>query len=181
MKIAQIGEEILQQTAKAVTDAELASQDLMTFIEQLQETMLLAKGIGIAAPQVFDPRAIMIIASRPTSRYPEAPEMAPLVLINPVITAQSDITLLDWEGCLSVPGLRGEIARSQWVDVQYVNVNGEPQSQRFRDFLARIFLHEYDHLIGKTWLDHVKSTDQIMANDLWLENFNKPKSSTNSE
>lgn len=169
MKIALIGEQILKQIARPVTDAELTKKSLLAFIQQLQETMQQAKGIGIAAPQVFDPRAIMIIASRPTSRYPQAPEMAPLVLINPCVIAQSDNTVLDWEGCLSVPGLRGEVARSHWVEVQYVDAYGEQKLQRFEGFLARIFFHEYDHLIGKTWLDHVESTDNIMANEVWLE------------
>jgi peptide deformylase len=169
MKIALIGEQILKQIAKPVKNAEFSTKPLLTFIQQLKETMQQANGIGIAAPQVFDPRAIMIIASRPTSRYPQAPEMAPLVLINPSVKAQSDDNVLDWDGCLSVPGLRGEVLRSQWVEVQYVDASGEQKLQRFEGFLARIFLHEYDHLIGKTWLDHIKSTDNIMANDVWLD------------
>lgn len=95
--------------------------------------------------------------------------MPPLVLINPIVKAESDEIVLDWEGCLSVPGLRGKVGRSQWVEVQYVDAEGQQKLQQFDGFLARIFLHEFDHLIGKTWLDHVESTGNIMANDVWLE------------
>ena len=168
MKIAQIGEDILRQPARKVTDAEFADAELHAFSEDLLNTMTEANGIGIAAPQVFDERALMYIASRPNIRYPNAPLMEPLLLINPVITKQSDERVWEWEGCLSVPGLRGKIARPDWVEVHYQNLQGEPQQQRFSGFVARVFLHEYDHLIGLTWLDHITDSRQIMANEVWL-------------
>lgn len=171
MKIAQIGEQVLNIPARTVTDDEFNQPALEEFVESLQETMSAASGVGIAAPQVFDPRAIIIIASRPNARYPDAPLMEPLALINPQISTQSNEKTWEWEGCLSVPGLRGWIERSDWVEVQYRSQNGEVLLQRFEGFVARIFLHEYDHLIGKTWLDHIQSTDHIMANDVWLKTF----------
>ena len=133
--------------------------------------MLEAQGIGIAAPQVFDPRSIMIIASRPNPRYPDAPDMRPLVLVNPVIITSSEYKVWEWEGCLSVPGLRGRIERSDSVDVAYLDTDGKAQNIKLEGFVARIFLHEFDHLIGKTWLDHITSTENIMANDVWMAKF----------
>jgi peptide deformylase len=171
MKIAQVGEEILRTPASQVELAEFGKEPLITFIDDLLATMLEANGIGIAAPQVFDPRAIMIIASRPNPRYPDAPDMQPLVLINPVIQQSSDNTVWEWEGCLSVPGLRGRIERSDSVDVAYLDRQGQPQNIQLEGFIARIFLHEFDHLIGKTWLDHISSTENIMANDVWVAKF----------
>lgn len=171
MKIAQIGESILCIPARQVTQVELAEASLSHFIDELLTTMLAANGIGIAAPQVFDPRAIMIIASRPNPRYPKAPNMSPLVLINPKIIDTGDSKVWDWEGCLSVPGLRGRIERPDWVHVQYLDIQGDTQNIQFEGFVARIFLHEFDHLIGKTWLDHITNTENIMANEVWAAKF----------
>jgi len=171
MKIAQVGEEILRMPARQVERAEFGEASLSAFIEELLGTMLEANGIGIAAPQVFDPRAIMIIASRPNPRYPDAPDMQPLVLVNPVIRQVSDNQVWEWEGCLSVPGLRGRIERPDSVAVAYLDTASKTQNIKLEGFVARIFLHEFDHLIGKTWLDHITSTENIMANDVWVAKF----------
>ncbi|WP_158771094.1 peptide deformylase [Paraglaciecola sp. L1A13] len=167
MKIAQVGEAILRATAKLVADSEIHSDEFQTFVDELLLIMQEAYGVGIAAPQVFDERAVMIIASRPSPRYPDAPDMAPLVLINPKVIQSASETVKDWEGCLSVPGLRGFIRRATWVDVEYQSRDGGTQKRRLDGFVARIFLHEYDHLIGKTWLDHVEVNTDIMAESVW--------------
>ncbi|MFT6350302.1 MAG: peptide deformylase [Psychromonas sp.] len=171
MKIAQVGEKILRTPARQVEQAEFVNESLITFMDELLTTMLAANGIGIAAPQVFDPRAIMIIASRPNLRYPDAPDMQPLVMVNPMLKQSSEKKVWEWEGCLSVPGLRGRIERPDWVDVAYLDREGQSQNITLAGFVARIFLHEFDHLIGKTWLDHITNTENIMANDVWLAKF----------
>jgi len=163
MRIALVGEDILKTPAQQVDLEDIGQSDCLQFIEQLEQTMLKAKGIGIAAPQVFDPRAIMIIASRPNARYPNAPEMAPLTLINPQILCHSNDVSKDWEGCLSVPALRGKVKRYDWIEIEYRDTKAQLVKQRFDGFVARIFQHEYDHLIGKTWLDHIESTEDIVA------------------
>jgi peptide deformylase len=171
MKIAQVGEEILRTHARQVEQAEFVHESLITFMDELLTTMLAANGIGIAAPQVFDPRAVMIIASRPNLRYPDAPDMQPLVMVNPMLKQSSEKKVWEWEGCLSVPGLRGRIERPDWVDVAYLDREGQARNIKLAGFVARIFLHEFDHLIGKTWLDHITNTENIMANDVWLAKF----------
>lgn len=168
MKIAQIGEDILRKPARKVSDDEFSQAELGLFADDLLSTLLEANGVGIAAPQVFDPRAMMFIASRPNARYPKAPQMQPLLLINPSIQSQSTDLVEEWEGCLSVPGLRGKIARPDWVEVHYQDIQGNQRQQRFEGFVARVFLHEFDHLIGKTWLDHISDSKHIMANEVWL-------------
>jgi peptide deformylase len=167
MQIAQIGEAILRTPAKAVDGSEFHQVQFTQFMSDLLATMLTANGIGIAAPQVFDNRAVMIIASRPSPRYPDAPQMAPLVLVNPRIIACSENTVWQWEGCLSVPGLRGKIERPDWVEVHYQDGDGQSHTHRFEGFVARIFQHEHDHLVGKTWLDHIDSTENVMAESVW--------------
>ncbi|MDC8832484.1 peptide deformylase [Alteromonas gilva] len=169
MHIAQVGEAVLKQPAQDVPDEAFGTSGLKNFTAALLKTMLDANGVGIAAPQVFDGRAIMFVASRPSPRYPNAPQMEPLLLINPRIISQSQEHVWEWEGCLSVPALRGFIQRPEQVKVHYQDIDGNPCQIHFEGFLARIFLHEYDHLIGKTWLDHVTSTDQIMAESVWLQ------------
>ncbi|MGJ8681206.1 peptide deformylase [Paraglaciecola sp.] len=171
MKIAQVGEEVLKTPALSVQEELITDPEFQTFLDNLLACMLDANGIGIAAPQVFDPRAVMIIASRANPRYPDAPDMQPEILINPKVTAHSDNTCWEWEGCLSVPGLRGNIERADWVEVDYLSRDGNPKFVRYEGFLARIFLHEYDHLIGKTWLDHITDSNHIMANDVWMAKF----------
>lgn len=174
MDIAQVGEEILATPATSVKAGDFGSAELAAFCDALLETMLRAEGIGIAAPQVFDPRAIMYVASRPNARYPDAPEMSPLLLINPTIIAQSDQVAKEWEGCLSVPGLRGKVSRPVSADVSYQDITGDRHEIKLEGFVARVFLHEYDHLIGKTWLDHIDSASDVMANDVWLKKFGQP-------
>ena len=171
MEIALVGELILKTPAIAVTESELLTDAFITFVEELKQTMLSANGIGIAAPQVFDPRAIMIIASRPNARYPDAPEMAPLVMINPIVRATSEQKTAGWEGCLSVPSLRGKVKRHEWVEVEFIALDGQKTTRQFDGFVARIFQHEYDHLIGKTWLDHIESTEDIMAESVWSKSL----------
>ncbi len=167
MNIALIGEDVLKQQAKAVTQFDEPS--LVEFIHCLKSKMLDANGIGIAAPQVFDERAIMIIASRANERYPDAPNMAPLVMINPIIKSQYGELEKQWEGCLSIPGLRGLVPRHHSVDIRYQDVHGQSHELSWHGFLARIFLHEYDHLIGKLWLDRVESTADSMSEQLYFK------------
>ncbi|MGY0587948.1 MAG: peptide deformylase, partial [Paraglaciecola chathamensis] len=99
MKIAQVGETILHQMAKPVAEEAIKSDAFQAFVDELLSTMQNANGVGIAAPQVFDERAVMIIASRPSPRYPNAPEMEPLVLINPKVIQSAQESVKDWEGC----------------------------------------------------------------------------------
>ena len=123
--------------------------------------------MGIAAPQIGISQAIMIMASYPSERYPHAPLMEPTALINPQLVAHSDTKEKDWEGCLSIPGIRALIPRYEWVEVSFTNVEGVDENKRFDGFLARIFLHEFDHLIGKVFIDHIESTQDIVTEQVY--------------
>ena len=163
--IAQLGEPVLRQEAAVVED--FNSPELVRFIEQMLASMLTAGGVGIAAPQVFCSRQIMIIASKPNQRYPNAPQMQPLVMLNPHIKSQYGEVNLDWEGCLSVPGIRGWVPRQQNVEVNYQDRAGKSQFIRLNGFVARIFLHEYDHLIGLSFVDRVTDSQFLVAESVW--------------
>ncbi len=162
--IAKLGEPVLRQPAVAVTDFSDAS--LSAFVDRMLGAMIKAGGVGIAAPQVFDNRRIMIIASKPNPRYPNAPAMAPLVMINPVVKQFYGEKVADWEGCLSVPGIRGLVARFDKVDVSFNDVSGQTIEMTLDGFVARIFAHEFDHLEGRTFVDAVKSPRHLIAETL---------------
>lgn len=169
LSITQLGNPILRQPAQRIEDP--TAPWVQTLADQMIAHIETCQAVGIAAPQVNQPYCLMIIASHPSDRYPQAPTMEPLVLINPEIVAQSPVQVKDWEGCLSVPQLRGLVKRWQWIEVAYIDRQGQPQRQRFEDFVARIFQHEYDHLIGKVFLDYVEQVDDLMAEQEWQALF----------
>jgi peptide deformylase len=159
LSISQIGAPILRQTAQ---DVEFPlSPAIHQLIIDLMHTAELANGVGIAAPQVDASLNLFILASRPSPRYPQAPTMEPTTIINPKIIDRSSENIGGWEGCLSVPDHRAVVYRAQWVDVEYLNMQEELQHKRFSDFVARIFQHEYDHLHGVLFVDHVRPKDLI--------------------
>ncbi|MFT4930040.1 MAG: peptide deformylase [Phenylobacterium sp.] len=165
LAIAQIGEPILRVAATAVDNFDC--ENLKVFIDKMLASMLEAGGVGIAAPQVFCPQQIMIIASKPNARYPNAPQMEPLVMLNPQIKALHGQIYSDWEGCLSVPGIRGWVPRSQRVDVDYQDAQGNLQSIALEGFVARIFQHEHDHLVGLTFVDRVADNQHLVAESVF--------------
>jgi peptide deformylase len=135
-------------------------------IDDLLTTLRSANGVGIAAPQVNESLQIMVIASRPTPRYPNAPEMEPIALINPKIIDRSSQMEKGWEGCLSVPQYRGFVPRHQSITVEYTDRNGTKIQVTFTDFVARIFQHEYDHFLGFVFLDRLESeNDRVTAEE----------------
>jgi peptide deformylase len=160
-EILQLGNPTLRQLAQPIEN--LQDPTLQSLIDELIETLTASGGVGIAAPQVGLPLRLMIVASHPTPRYPYAPEMPPLPLIDPQIVSQSSEIEKGWEGCLSVPGIRGLVPRSLSVTVGYLDRQGKPQQQTFHDFVARIFQHEYDHLQGIVFVDRVESTHELMT------------------
>jgi len=161
LEIAQLGNPILRQQAQLVDN--LSDQHLQQLIDELITTVVKENGVGIAAPQVSQSYRLFIVASRPNLRYPHAPVMEPTAMLNPRIIAHSTEMVKDWEGCLSIPGIRGLVPRYRSVEVEYTGRDGQLQQQELKDFVARIFQHEYDHLNGIVFLDRVESTQEIIT------------------
>ena len=161
LPIIQLGDPILRQKATLVEN--IKDERIQKLIDDLTATVAQANGVGIAAPQVAESCRLFIVASRPNPRYPNAPEMEPTAMINPKILASSTEIIKGWEGCLSIPGIRGLVPRSQAIEVEYTDRNGKLQKQEFTDFVARIFQHEYDHLDGIVFLDKLESTLDIVT------------------
>ena len=162
-EIAQLGNPVLRSIALPVEDIE--SDRIQKLIDDLMATVAPANGVGIAAPQIAESYRLFIVASRPSLRYPHAPEMEPTAMINPRIIARSEEMVKDWEGCLSVPGIRGLVPRHRSIEIEYSDRQGKLQRRELTDFVARIFQHEYDHLDGIVFVDRVESTQELITED----------------
>ena len=161
LKVIQLGNPDLRRQARWVEQSQ--DKRIQHLIDSLIATAEAANGVGIAAPQVAEPDRLFIVASRPNERYPHAPTMEPTAMINPQMLAHSDERVKDWEGCLSIPGIRGLVPRYREIVVEYTDRWGDRKHQRLTDFVARIFQHEYDHLDGLVFLDRVESTQDLMT------------------
>jgi peptide deformylase len=167
LSIVTLGDPALHQVALPVADAR--SPDIQQLIDQLIGLTEQSQGVGIAASQVGIPLQLMIVASHPTPRYPDAPTMVPTALINPQILARSMAMVTDWEGCLSVPGQRGLVPRHQAVTVAYTDRDGMAQTVEFTGFIARIFQHEYDHFQGKVFLDRAETPEAVVSEAVYQQ------------
>jgi peptide deformylase len=157
LDIAQLGDFVLRQKAQLVQD--VTDPHIQALIDNLIATAAAAKGVGIAAPQVTQSYRLFIVASRPSDRYPNAPMMQPTATINPRILARSEAIEKDWEGCLSVPGVRGLVPRSREIEVEYCDRDGNLHQTILTGFVARIFQHECDHLDGILFIDRLESNE----------------------
>lgn len=157
LPVAQRGDVILTLKAASVAESEFNSTWLNELAAAMQATMLERNGVGIAAPQVYVSKRVIIVASRSNPRYPDAPEMDAVVMVNPEILEQSDVTVLGEEGCLSVPNERGQVQRAQSIKVLYHTLTGEVMESTFEGFPARIVQHEIDHLNGILFVDRLSA------------------------
>ncbi|MHC1698034.1 MAG: peptide deformylase [Geobacteraceae bacterium] len=171
-QIAQLGNPVLRQLAQTVPD--IAHPSVQSLIDDMLATVAEANGVGIAAPHVYEPLRIFVIASRPNSRYPNAPALEPTALLNPELSWASDEKEKGWEGCLSIPGIRGFVPRSRKIGIKYLTRAGVRREEEFSDFLARIFQHEFDHLNATVFLDRVESTQELICEKEFLRMLNSP-------
>lgn len=166
IEIAQLGAKVLRLHAEPITD--VSSAETQQLIKTLQESLATTEGVGIAAPQISISKQVIIIASRPTLRYPQAPLMEPTVMINPSFTALSETKEKDWEGCLSIPGIRARVPRYKKIQIKYLDHLGTAIDRVLEDFVARVFQHEFDHLQGKLYLDQLESNEDIYSESEYL-------------
>ncbi|MCK5355868.1 MAG: peptide deformylase [Methyloprofundus sp.] len=160
-EIAQLGMGVLRCKAKKVQD--MHSAEMQQLVSDLFTTLANTNGVGIAAPQISESWRIMIIASRPSERYPYAPEMEPTLMINPSFEPLAQDQEKDWEGCLSIPGIRALVPRYENIKISFSDQQGKPQVLLADGFIARIFQHEYDHLNGLVYLDRVEDNKDIIS------------------
>jgi peptide deformylase len=152
-KIAQIGHPVLRQIAREVSREELASPSTQQFIDDLVETMRDADGAGLAAIQVYEPIRICAIEVRNNPRYPYKPQIPLTILVNPILTPVGDEQFDNYEGCLSVPNLRGKVKRFVHLRVQAWDRQGNAIDEVVHGLKAGTYQHEVDHLNGKIFVD----------------------------
>ena len=144
--ILKMGDPRLLRQAEPVTAFD--TPELHALIEDLFDTMHAANGAGLAAPQIGVNLQVVIFGFKQNTRYPDAPEVPETVLLNPVLEPIGDQMEEGWEGCLSVPGLRGVVSRYQRLRYSGVDLFGQPMVREVDGFHARVVQHECDHLIG---------------------------------
>ena len=160
-KIATLGHPVLRVVARKITREELASAKIQTFVDDLVETMHDANGAGLAANQVYEPIRICAIEVKNNPRYPYKPNFPLTILVNPEVTPSTEETFLNYEGCLSVPNLRGEVRRFAGVQVRAWDRDGKDIELDIKGLTAGTFQHEVDHLDGKVFLDRVEDTRSL--------------------
>jgi peptide deformylase len=165
-KIAVIGHPVLRETAREISREELASAHVQRFIDDLVETMRDAGGAGIAANQVHEPIRVCVVEVANNPRYPYKPNWPLTILVNPLVESTTDETFLNFEGCLSVPNLRGQVPRSTGVRVRALDRAGHALDFEVKGLTAGTFQHEADHLDGKLFVDRVVDTRTLCT---WSE------------
>jgi peptide deformylase len=155
LKVARLGHPVLRQPAQPVSPERLRSADVQRFIDDIIETMREYDGAGLAANQVHSLEQIAVIEVQKNPRYPEAPEIPLMVIVNPVVTALTEEKEDGWEGCLSVPDMRGVVPRHTSVQLECLDREGAPVSLVAKDFFARVIQHETDHLNGIVYVDRI--------------------------
>lgn len=162
LKVARMGHPVLREKARELTPAEIRSPEIQGLIEDMIETMHEYGGIGIAAPQVHRPLQLALVELDEDNERYSGHEGQPLgVYINPKITVLDAKEQAFWEGCLSVPELRGLVHRPRKIRVDFLDREGKARSIEAEDFLATVFQHELDHLAGKLFVDRVLDTTKL--------------------
>ncbi len=161
LNVAKLGNPILRKVATEVTHAECEDPVFQTFLDDMIETMRELDGVGLAAPQVFKSKQVIVIGADANPRYPDGPDLPLLVMLNPVFTFMSEERIEGWEGCLSVDNLRGRVVRSARVGVRGFDRFMKPVELEANGFLAIVFQHEIDHLNGKVFLDRMKDLSTL--------------------
>ena len=167
LKVARLGHPVLRQSAEPVPIDQIRSPEIQRLIDDMIETMREYNGVGLAATQVHVPKQVAVIEVLSNPRYPEAPPIPLTVLINPTMTPLLDAMEEGWEGCLSVPDMRGMVPRYTAVRLQAHDRGGEPMDLVAKDFFARVIQHEADHLNGIVFVDRMKDLSTLTHLTEW--------------
>ena len=170
-QIAQLGQPVLREVARPIDDP--LAPSIQRLIDDMLVTVADANGVGLAAPQVYEPLALFILSSHPNPRYPHAPDLQALAMINPELLWKSDDIEKDWEGCLSIPGLRGLVPRHVRIGIRYLNRLGYVHETELTGFPARVFQHEFDHIQGIVFIDRLESTHDLITEKEYMRRMTR--------
>jgi peptide deformylase len=164
LDVIRLGHPVLRQVAEPVPEAWFSSGRLHRFADELVRTMLAEEGVGLAAPQVAEGLRLFVYWVPETDDEAEVP---PTVLVNPELRATGEESVEGWEGCLSIPGLRGLVPRAPRIKVRARDIDGLPVSFTADGFHARVIQHEQDHLDGVVFLDRMRSVSSLAFEPEW--------------
>jgi peptide deformylase len=171
LKVARLGHPVLRQVAQPVPLDEIRSPEVQRFIDDMVETMREHDGAGLAANQVHALRQIAVIEVLANPRYADAPAVPLTVLVNPVVTPLGEETEDGWEGCLSIPDLRGMVPRHRAVRLECYDREAQKVSLIAKDFFARVIQHERDHLNGIVYLDRMRDFSTLAHIAEWNKHW----------
>jgi peptide deformylase len=158
-EILKMGDPRLLRVARPVTEFDTAA--LHALVRDLFDTMAAANGAGLAAPQIGVDLQVVVFGFERLARYPEAPPVPLTVLVNPVVEPLDAQLAEGWEGCLSVPGLRGRVPRHQHIRYRGFDAHGRPVEREAHGFHAVVVQHETDHLIGRLYPTRMNDLTQL--------------------
>lgn len=161
LKVARLGHPVLRQPAQAIDLAHTGREDFQRFIDDMVETMLEYDGVGLAAPQVHVSKTVVVFEVGKNPRYPNAPAIPRTVLVNPEFQPLGAEEVDDWEGCLSIPDLRGRVSRAKQIRVRGWDRYGQRIEFEAEGFHARVIQHECDHINGRVFLDRMRSLESL--------------------
>jgi peptide deformylase len=165
LKVARMGHPVLRARAKPLNPADIKSAPVQQLIDDMFETMREYQGVGLAAPQVHESLRLFVAGFAPgpgdEEEDDEDGDVPLMAIINPEITPIGDETVEDWEGCLSIPDVRGRVSRAKEIEVKAYDRRGRKLSMRARGFTARVIQHETDHLDGVLFFDRMKSLETL--------------------
>lgn len=169
LEIIRMGHPVLRQPAEVLSKSVISSQDIADLVEDMVETLHASGGIGLAAPQVKRPIQLAIVeVSESSSRYGEIPTIPLTIFVNPSVKVLSEETAGHWEGCLSIPGIRGFVERPQLIEVSYQDLTGKAHSRVVDGFPATVMQHEFDHLAGTLFIDKIEDTRLLSFEEEYL-------------
>jgi peptide deformylase len=171
LKVARLGHPVLRQRAEPVSLDELRSSAFQRLIDDMVETMREYDGAGLAANQVHTLERVAVIEVQQNPRYPDAPHVPLTVLVNPVVTVLTDEMEEGWEGCLSVPDMRGRVPRYTAVRLEALERDGTRIDVIAKDFFARVIQHETDHLDGIVYLDRMPDLSTLSHMAEWQKHW----------
>ncbi|MDD2212242.1 MAG: peptide deformylase [Clostridia bacterium] len=163
IELKTIGDEVLKKIAQEVPRHEIQQKD--TLINEMISIMRENVGVGIAAPQIGVSERIVVIEIEENKRYPNVEKMPLTVMINPKIKILDSEIEDGYEGCLSVPGIRGIVPRYKKIEVEYLNMNGQEERKVLENFPAKVVQHEVDHLEGMVFLERVIDKKSFITNE----------------
>lgn len=165
LKVARMGHPILRQKARAIDKQELKDAAMQKLIDDMFDTMREYSGVGLAAPQIHEPLRLFVAHLDQAGRA----DSEPVAIVNPQITAIGDATVEGWEGCLSIPDIRGMVPRAAHISVAAMDRYGKRIEFEIKDFAARVVQHETDHLDGILFFDRMRTFDSLT----FMEEFSR--------